>query len=161
VFGDSAALSDSELRSLLLYVIARDNEVEHVLSLLSDSQTLALAAFAVSEGEPDAKWQLSVRLGQLEPAIETEEVLLQFASDANEYVRRRTIMTMADLGLKSTEPHAWAAWNSGDQYQRMAALHVLQRLQSGQLGHFIELALADGREHLVTMAKNMNVSRNG
>ncbi|HKF46528.1 MAG TPA: HEAT repeat domain-containing protein [Terracidiphilus sp.] len=146
---------DSESKKLLLYVIARDNEVGLVTSLLNESQAFALASFSTAEGEPDAKWQLAVRLGELPVRDATEQLLLDFATDSNEYVRRRAMMTLADLGCKSAERLVVAAWNTRDEYQRMASLHVLERLNSPHLNEYLELASADGREYLVKMAKNI------
>ena len=68
------------------------------------------------------------------------------------------MMTLADLGYKSAETLAVAAWNTKDEYHRMAALHVLERLNSAQLNEYLELASADAREHIVAMAKRIRES---
>lgn len=146
---------DSQAKNLLLYVIARDNEVGLVTSLLNESQAFALASFSTAEGEPDAKWQLAVRLGELPLRDETEKLLLDFAADSNEYVRRRAMMTLADLGCRSAERLVVTAWKTADEYQRMASLHVLERLNSPHLNEYLELASADGREYLAKMAKRI------
>jgi HEAT repeat protein len=145
---------DSEAKKLLLYVIARDNEVEHVANLLNESQAFALAS-SWAEEEPDAKWQLAVRLGKLPMGDETEQLLVDFETDSNEYARRRAMMVLAELGYKSAEKHVAAAWNTGNEYQRMAALHVLERLGSPQLNDYLELASADVRQHLVAMVNRI------
>jgi hypothetical protein len=149
---------DSEVKKLLLYVIARDNENGLVMGLLSESQAFALASFSMAEGEPGAKWQLAVRLGKLPIGDETEQLLLDFATDSDEYVRRRAMMTLADLGYKSAERLVVTAWNTGNEYQRMAALHVLERLNSAQLNEYLELASADGREYLAKTVERIRDS---
>jgi HEAT repeat protein len=146
---------DEETRELLIYTIARDNEVELVADLLSESQLLSLADASISSGEPDAKWQLAVRLGKLTLAAEPERILLAFVVDANEYVRRRALMALAELGSPHAEPLAMDAWESGEQYQRMACLDALHSVASPQLSRYLDLAERDGRPYLVAMADKM------
>jgi len=53
---------DSETKELLLFVIARDNEVEFIAGLLTERQCLLLAEASIHSDQHDAKWQLAVRL---------------------------------------------------------------------------------------------------
>jgi hypothetical protein len=89
---------------------------------------------------------------------ETEQLLLGFATDSHEYLRIGAMVRLADLGYKSAERLAVAAWNTGKEYQRKAALRVLERLNSAQLSEYLELASADGREHLTKMAERIRAS---
>jgi len=91
---------------------------------------------------------------------ETEQLLLDLATDshAHGHVRNRAMVTLADLGYKSAERLAVAAWNTGNVYERMAALRVFERLDSAQLNDYLELASADGREYLTKVAERIRES---
>lgn len=64
-------------------------------------------------------------------------------------------MALADLGSVHAEQLAFAAWRSGDEYQRMACLHTLARLRSSTLTHYLELAAQDGRQYLCGLAEKI------
>ncbi|SDX05600.1 HEAT repeat domain-containing protein [Paenibacillus sp. CF384] len=77
---------------LLLYALARDNEVENVLQLLIEYpealKRLAYRAFSYEDYE--ARWQVAFGLGEIENKCdEVQELLTKFLQDENEYVRRR------------------------------------------------------------------------
>lgn len=86
-----------EVKNLLLYAIARDNEAELIVSSLSQSQVDALASELLQCDEPDAKWQVAEQLGKYPLTGERKNLLLALASDTNEYVRRRAmnVLTMS------------------------------------------------------------------
>jgi hypothetical protein len=51
----------------VLYALARDNECQVMARALAKHESdslLALAELALNDGEPDAKWQLAIELGQ-------------------------------------------------------------------------------------------------
>jgi hypothetical protein len=86
----------------ILYIIARDNEMENLVTELAKdtSRLLSIAQFAIQEAERDAKWQLAVELGKVQTqSAQAEEHLLSFVRDADEYVRRRALMALASSGL--------------------------------------------------------------
>ena len=146
---------DEEVTELLIYTIARDNEVELVVSSLSEPQLLLLADASISSEEPDAKWQFAEHLGNLPLAAEPERILLAFVADENEYVRRRALMALANLGSSHTERLVIDAWRSGEEYQRMACLDALHCIASPQLSKYLDLAEQDGRPYLVGIAERM------
>jgi hypothetical protein len=150
---------DSETKDLLLFVIARDNENELIAGQLTERQCLLLGEASVHSEHHDAKWQLAVRLGKFPPLMIPEPILLAFADDADEYVRRRALMVLADAGSPSSVPLALNAWESGEEYQRMACLHVLQRLDSPRLSAYLDLAEQDGRQYLVGVAQRIRQQR--
>jgi hypothetical protein len=132
----------------LLYAIARDNESEYLVDEASPEQILVLSRAALHSAERDAKWQLAVRLAQLPDLLDAENILRSFADDAEEYVRRRALMALADLGSPDAEGLAQRAWDTGDEYQRMACLHALYTVRSSLLEEYLSLAEMDGRHYL-------------
>jgi hypothetical protein len=140
-----------ETTEQILYVLARDNETELIADWVGDrpSVLIHLAGAARLQSDRDAKWQIAVRLGRMPMTNMTEDLLLAFARDADEYVRRIAMMALADLGSSHVEDLVGAAWKTGDEYQRMAGLYALQRIRSPRLAKFTELARADGRQFLI------------
>ncbi len=143
---------DSETRRWLIYAIARDNELELLTSRLSERQILDLIPDALQSDEPAAKWQLAVYLGKHPLTSENERVLLALAHDPDEYVRRRSMMALAEHQSNHTESLALTAWDSGDEYQRIASLYALNAIQSPALPTYLKLAQEDGRVHLLNQA---------
>ena len=146
---------DDETKRLLIYAIARDNEAEVISEELTEEQLLALAADSICSDERDAKWQLAKQLGRQPDKHEHEKLLLVFASDRDEYVRRRSLMVLADIGSKHTEHLAIAAWQSGEEYQQMACLYALWRVNSPVVSHYIQIAEQDSRSYLAAAAQRM------
>ncbi|CAN5290199.1 hypothetical protein BH09MYX1_BH09MYX1_53320 [soil metagenome] len=130
----------SDLVHDAIYAIARDNECQWLARDLSQVGTdgvrlLTEAALASSPGEPDAKWQLAVELGKCSLA-EVEPLLLRLAVDADEYVRRRTLGTLARLGSPHVHALAEQAWESAATdmpWTKMNVLWVLPRVGSPRL----------------------------
>jgi len=158
---------DDATTALLVYAIARDDENSHLIKSLArkPDDFLHLAEYAVTSPERDARWQLTARLACLDadrPRV--EKLLLRYVHDDEEYVRRITLMSLADIGASHLEELAVAAWNVSEawdtesEYQRMAVLYTLNKIGSPQLGMYLALAEADGRQHLAEYAARM---RNG
>jgi hypothetical protein len=101
--------------------------------------------FIVEMGEGFALEFISQFFSRLPTGDATEQLLLNFTTDSHEYLRIGVMRALADLGYKSAERLAVAAWNTGKEHQRMAALHVLERLNSAQLNEYLELASADAK----------------
>lgn len=87
-------LTDAELE-LLLYVLARDNEDEHVLETLKQFPSIAaqLAEAAVSFSDVDARWQAAVLAGHIGSAA----AVRRFLDDKAEYVRRRAGFALQEM----------------------------------------------------------------
>ena len=136
----------------LLCVIARDNEIEYLAKHVakSNEMLLQLASLSVQSSESDAKWQLAYQLGQMDTQkTEAEAILLKLVEDKNEYVSRRALLALGEMKSAKAEMLAERAWDSGQEYQRIAALWVLKNVSSTKLDAYIVSALEDGREHLV------------
>ncbi|MDG1769220.1 MAG: HEAT repeat domain-containing protein [Yoonia sp.] len=80
--------------------------------------------------------------------------------DADEYVRRRSLMALSVLGSKETERLAILAWETGRLYPRIEALHALSKIGSPKLEHFLGLVKQDGRAHLLANASELQIERN-
>ena len=145
----------AETCDLLLYALARDNEVELIAEeiAMAPGALLVLAKAAIPSAEVDAKWQIAEQLAQTATHLpEAESLLIILADDVNEYVRRRALLSLAKIGFRSVEDLADAAWATDDVYQRIAALTALRDVRSPRLDAFLERAEADERESLVNWA---------
>ena len=152
---------DESVIGLLIYAIARDNEDEYLAPLLqADVEKLqVLATAAVHSEEKDAKWQLGEQLAFCADRLASaESLLLAFAADDDEYVRRRSMMALGRMKSGHVESLAKAAWETGDEHQRMAALDALYNVQSEQFETYVKMAHADGRQYLVASADRLSSS---
>jgi hypothetical protein len=150
--------SAPEIQSVL-YIIARDNECEILIDELVERREcfFSLVKAAVKCDEPEAKWQFASRLGDAEHGLDDiESYLVKFLQDSHEYVRRRALLALAQTGSTQTEAWAEIAWNTGDEYQRIAALHALRMVSSSRLNDFIASAKQDGRRTLVMNAEELS-----
>jgi len=159
------AWSDEEMQAVL-YALARDNEGEHLaeeIRLRQPSTLVALTRAALSRGEPDARWQLAVQLGDLGGADdEAERMLIILASDAAEYVRRRALEALVRVGSPAVERLALEAWHRPDEHQqwaRMMALESLHRIGSPRLEPLLSEAERDERQYLRDLAKRIRQGR--
>jgi len=153
----SASLAKSVIDDLI-YVIARDNEIEYLVEYLarSEASLILLARHIASSTESDAKWQVANRLGSVKALkSEAEELLLWLVKDDTEYVRRRALLALGALGSGYAESLAEQAWLSGDEYQQMAALEVFKLAGSHLLLPYAQRALQDSRPFLVAFANRI------
>ena len=143
----------------ILYVIGWDNECEYLIDNIEENSDvlIKLADLALNSTENDAKWQLADRLGNLsnEPA---ESLLLKFVNDRNEYVRRRSLIALGRMKSPHAEALAEKSWETGDEYQRIAALWVLKDLSSNKLPTYLQNAMEDGRHIVITNAYEIQES---
>jgi len=160
----TAADWDGEVIDLLLYALARDNEMEVLKEelVLRPEKLVALAHFALSTVEVDAKWQIADALGSVVLAGEEVAPMIErFLQDPDEYVSRRALLALERRPMAQIDLWAIRAWNTDHEYQRMAALHAWDTKSSPLLPSYLDLAEADGREYLVTLAKNIRSRRAG
>jgi HEAT repeat protein len=153
--------SADELQAVL-YVIARDNEMQHIAREIRRQRPeliLSLADAAIRIGERDDRWQLAEELGQLgRNGGEEERLLLILARDEYEYVRRRALGALARLGSPLVEELALEAWHRPDEAQewaRMMALECLHSLDSPHLEPLLAEAERDERQFLRGFAEEL------
>jgi HEAT repeat protein len=146
---------DAETTQMVLYTIARDNEMQWLIERLAENPNnlLCLAERALESDVWEAKWQIATALGGLESRrTEAESLLLRFAHDEDEYVRRRALLALSDLNSSHVEDLVASAWDTGEEYQRIAVLCALHQVGSPLLKEYAKLAEADGRESLAKYA---------
>jgi len=149
-----AAWTDATTEDFI-YALARDNEVEVIADDLGSRSDalLTLAARAIHSAETDAKWQIAAKLGELnEHKLEAEALLMHYVQDADEYVSRRSLIALGRLKSGKAESFAERAWQTGHEYQRIAALWALKDVGSSKLNDYLLLAEEDGREYVVRNA---------
>lgn len=151
----SEGWSTEETRAIL-YAVARDNEAEFLAKTMAryPRHLLAAARASIDCPEPDAKWQLAGVLATADP-ISAHPVLQALADDTDEYVRRRALLDLGRIRSPLVDALAVRAWATGDEYQRIAALHALHDAGSALLADFLEQAEADGRRYLVENAQRL------
>ena len=158
-----ASWSGTQLEDFL-FALARDNEDETISDgVAKDPETLiALSVAAIRQGEPDAKWQLAARLGEMGTLRDRAiQLLVLLVEDPDEYVRRRALLALSALRAPQAEESAERAWDSGLQYQRIAALHVLAEIGSAKLPAYVAEARTDGRDFVLKAADDAMRRREG
>lgn len=143
---------------LVLYVLARDTDTGYLVRAIARNpeNLLCLAEYGVTDAEPNSNYQLAAELGRLKQLSQrTEPLLLRFAHDNDEYVRRRALLALADIDSPHVSELVSAAWNTGVEHARMAVLHALRKIHDPQLEDYLKLAEADGREYLVRYANKI------
>jgi hypothetical protein len=153
--------TDEQLGSIL-YIIARDNECNSVIELISEnSETLEfIAEKGLDSDNNDTKWQIVEIMYKLDNKSKAEQLLELYLKQNIEYVSRMAIKTLGRLKSPLTEKYceqAWK-WNQNDpisEYQRMMALTVLFEFGSRLTPKYIDLAKEDGREYLVKQVINI------
>lgn len=86
-----------------LYTIARDNECQALAREVPTASLRFLAEEALARGEAEVKWQLAVEIGT-RCVGGCEELLVRFADDDDEYVRRRAVQSLALVGSAPRAP---------------------------------------------------------
>ena len=133
----------------LIYVIGRDNEAERLIDFLSekDDLFLLLASSAITVDDADARWQFAHYLGEIKYGkADAERLLLKFFQDPNDYVSRRALMELANMGSSCTEEFCAKAWETNEEYQRIFVLYSLNKIKSSELESYISKAYDDGRQ---------------
>ena len=151
-----------EAMRAVLFAVARDNEMQHLAGEIRSRRPetlVALARVAVEKGERDAKWQLAEELGQLgQGGGEAERLLFTLVRDEDEYVRRRSLQSLARLRSPIVEEVALTEWQRpGDsqQWARMMVLWCLHRVGSPLLATLLAEAKRDERQYLSAFAKKV------
>jgi hypothetical protein len=148
--------------SAVLFAVARDNEdqyLAHEIACIRPETLVALAAAAIEKRERDAKWQLAEELGHFAGDHSTaEHLLITLAHDEAEYVRRRSLKSLARLGSAAVEELALGEWQRADQnqeYARMSVLWCLHCVNSPHLPPLLLDAEKDERHYLSEYAKKV------
>lgn len=148
-----------ELIDALLYALARDNEMLVLKRELEARPQclLALARAAVDSPEEYARSQLATSLGDVSDfdREEAESLLMRYVRVGGEYASRMALLALGRRKSPHADAEACRAWETGHDYQRMAALDVLAAVRSSKLEWYLALARRDGRKHLVDFANEL------
>ncbi len=148
----------------LLYILARDWECAIISDGLRPNHaeaTFHLASKSLENSDFDARWQLANTLGYLMPDERVEPLLLRFADDEEEYVRRRALQSLTRIGSQHVERLAlreWAREDENQQWARMSALMCWHHINSPLMESHLREAEASGMEYLPDYARRL---RNG
>lgn len=150
----------------LFYLVARDYDVwREIHSQLQHHSDAALYLASASLNSPDTEWksrlQLADVLGYLPFDPRTEPLLLRFADDEEEFVRRYALKSLARIGSPQTEQVALRQWNCqgpSQQWSRMMALSCWHHINSPLLEPHLREAESSEMEYLADYARRL---RNG
>jgi nucleotide-binding universal stress UspA family protein len=131
----------------LLYVLGLDNDLHHLAQEVAKNPALlvCMAERAITSSDADAKYQLAIELGKINwHKPERERLLLHFAQDTDEYVRRRAVMALADMGSEEAERLAEELWQAiDDEHARISVLYALRKVGSSRLDAYLSQADAE------------------
>lgn len=145
-----------------LYAIARDNDIQELAKTLTASSTaslLYLTEVAMMVGEGETKWQLAHELSTVSSAemVLVEPLLARLVVDADEYVRRQALWSLALIGSTLVERFALREWATSDSepWTRINVLDVLAQIESPTLSVFRRAALVDSDADVRITAEKM------
>jgi hypothetical protein len=140
---------DTETTNHLLYVIARDNEIERLRGELVKYPELLrhLARFGVDSPERDAKWQIVITVADA-MLHDSADLIRPYLSDSDEYVRRRGLLAIAPFSSVEAEEIAKAWMDEDYEYSRIAGLHVLDIVNSDRLSFYLDRCANDRNQYV-------------
>lgn len=140
----------------MVYIIARDNEPEHLIDVLPGYPEWfgILCRHSLHMDEPEARWQFADRLPQTEVSDGCRRCIIRFLEDEDEYVSRRALLVLPRIMPGKVEAYADLFWNrrkySGEleQYQKLAVLTALKEAGSPQWTKYARLVGQEDEEWL-------------
>lgn len=137
----------------LLYVLEQSS-TDYVVELFGQNEPalLAIARHSAARGGI-ASDDIAERLGDCRVhRDEAEALLIACARNDHERTRRMALLSLARLQSDAVPALAVAAWDTGDEYQRIGALAALELAGSPLLPAYLERAREDGRANLAAAA---------
>ncbi|MBQ5990101.1 MAG: hypothetical protein IJL67_11480 [Oscillospiraceae bacterium] len=160
-----ASEADEKLIDALLYVTARDNEIEGIADELTKHGEWfrLLSKKSINSDYTNAKWQFAKRLSVCE--YSDKELIFEFLDSDNEYTSRMSLMTLAEIYPGKAEEYALKFWHRNkyktgtyeDEYQKIMVLHVLDKIKSDKLEEYLNLA---ANSDYVYLKENAETIRN-
>lgn len=138
----------------VLYVL-EESSTDCIAELVTQSEEMALtiAKYSLVRGGiagDDIAEQLGCCIHRRE---EVEALLVAFAKQEHERTRRMALLSLAKLQSAAVPALAVAAWETGDEYQRIGALSALKTIRSELFPIYLSRAQEDGRENLSSAAR--------
>jgi hypothetical protein len=158
-----ATVSDEAIQDLI-YIIARDNEMEELISNITQRPVWLelLVSSALFSHECDAQWQFAKALSSPTVLLPgADRALLALFESKNEYVSRMALQALGQRRHPEAEALCGRAWDTGHEYQRIMALWVLKEIGSPQLLQYLQAARADGRKYVVQNAQEIEALESG
>lgn len=166
---NSAATATDQVIDDLLYVIARDNEGSLLLTELEKHNEWfsLLCRCSLKTDYTNAKWQFAEHLSNYRGDDDLQKLIYDFLVVENEYTERMALIALADIDPEEAEKYAIAFWERKkfqnneyqDEYQKIAALHVLYRIHSSKLNFYLEKAEQSNYKYLKMNAQEMRENR--
>lgn len=137
----------------VLYVL-KESTTDYIAELVTQSEEMALtiARYSLVRGGiagDDIAEQLGCSIYRRE---EAEALLIAFAKQEHERTRRMALLSLAKLQSATVPALAVAAWDTGDEYQRIGALSALKTIRSELFPIYLSRAQEDGRKNLSSAA---------
>jgi hypothetical protein len=137
----------------LLYVLEQST-TDQIAGLFTQNEPtiLAIAKHSLARGGiagDDIAEQLRYCIDR---GDEAEALLIAYIQSEHERTRRIALLSLAELQSAAVTALAIAAWNTGDEYQRIGALSALKTIGSELFPAYLSRAQEDGRAHLVSLA---------
>lgn len=138
----------------VLYAIARDNECSRIVQILSGFPNWysTLCKQSLASTYTNAKWQFAESIKDYTGQDNLFPIIYKFLEVGDEYTERLALMSLACIYPEQAEAYAIEFWNRtkyrNDEYQKIMVLHVLKKIQSSKLFHFLDLAEQSNYKYL-------------
>lgn len=130
----------------ILFGIARDNECSVIVNALLKYPEWysVLCKQCLKTNYINAKWQFAESLKDYTGNDGLQETIFKFLDTGDEYTERLALMSLAYIYPDEAEKYAIDFWNrdkfENNEYQKIMVLHVLYKIQSPRLEHYLNLA---------------------
>ena len=133
-----------------IYLIGRDNENEELIEIIFESlkDRNKLVSSIINSKNVDAKWQLVNCISRNNYSSYINEIKFLFA-DENEYVSRIALLALGHFNVDELDSFLERAWNTNNEYKRIAVLNIAFENKLKSLQKYLELAKKDGRHFLM------------
>jgi hypothetical protein len=138
----------------LLYVLEASFTADAIdMVTRAESAALAIARHSLGRGGV-ASDDIAERLGAcIQHRDQAEFLLMAFIQVPHERTRRMALLSLARLRSTAVPELAAAAWDTGDEHQRIGALEALRLVDSDLLSGYLSKAVQDGRASVVAHAR--------
>lgn len=166
IIEDTSCLeATDEMIDDILFGIARDNECGVIIDVLLDYPEWysILCKKSLQTNYINAKWQFAENLKDYTGSDGLWETIFKFLDAGDEYTERLALMSLAHIYPDEAEKYAIDFWHrnkfENDEYQKIMVLHVLYKIRSSRLEHYLDLAEHSEYEWLKENAKEIRLWR--
>ncbi len=158
-----ASDADEYMIDDMLYAIARDNESESIMDMLTEhSEWFSLLCRAsIASPYTNAKWQFAKALAH-HGSDDLKSMIYEFLDTGDEYTERMALQSLAYIDPVQAERYAGIFWDRNkyehDKYQKIMVLHVLYMIRSELLEKYLDIAERSDSTALRTNAQQIRQS---